>query len=213
MTARAAQALRDLARHLLPPGHGCAVLPLDQDPAPLLPEEAAAMSRAVPQRRREFALGRMALRAAIRAAGHDLPDTRPIPMRPDRRPDLPPGIHASLSHGGDYCIAVASPPGGASIGVDLEPLTQTRPEGLAQTVTPFRARGGDGAAQDPLLAFCVKEALFKAQYPLTGAMLDFDAVPVVIGPARFRGCLGPRLIGGRWGQVVGCYLAISRWRG
>ena len=202
----------DLALCLMPPGHGCAVLPLTQDPPPLLPAEQAAMARAVPKRRREFALGRAALRAAIREAGHDLPDTRPIPARPDRRPELPPGIHASLSHSGEYCIAVASPPGGASIGIDLEPMTSAPPEGLAQTVMPCRRRGA-AAQLDPLLAICVKEALFKAQYPLTDTMLDFSAVPVVIGAARFRGCLGHSLIGGRWGQAVGYYLAISRWRG
>lgn len=209
-----AGALRDLARRLMPPGHGCAVLSLTQNPAPLLPEEEAAILRAVPKRQREFALGRMALRAAIRAAGHDLPAARPIPMRPDRQPDLPPGIRASLSHGGDYCIAVASPSGGASIGIDLEPISRTPPEGLAQTVMPFRQRlaAGDQAA-DPLLAFCIKEAMFKAQYRLTGRMLDFSAVPLVIGAARFRGCLGPRLIGGGWGQAAGHYLAISLWRG
>ena len=205
-----ARVLRGLARRLLPPGHGCAVLPMTQDSVPLLlPEERAAIERAVPKRRREFALGRMALRAAIREAGHDLSDAQPIAARPDRQPDLPPGLHASLSHSGDYCIAVASPPGGASIGVDLEPMTRPLPEGLAETVMPFRLLGPG----DPLLAFCVKEAMFKAQYPLTRRMLDFSAVPAVIGPARFRGCLGPRLIGGFWGQAVGYYLAISLWRG
>ncbi|MBP6678739.1 MAG: 4-phosphopantetheinyl transferase [Paracoccus sp.] len=211
MTPGAARALRDLALRLMPPGHGCTVLPLAQDPTPLLPEEEAAIQHAVPKRRREFALGRAALRAAICEAGHDLSATHPIPARPDRQPDLPPGIHASLSHSGEYCIAVASPPGGASIGIDLEPMTATQPEGLAQTVMPFRPRGIGPA--DPLLAFCVKEALFKAQYPLTRTMLDFSDVPVVIGTARFRGCLGTSLIGGGWGQAVGYYLAISRWRG
>ena len=83
------------------------------------------------------------------------------------------------------------------------------PDGLAETVMPFRLLGQG----DPLLAFCVKEAMFKAQYPLTRRMLDFSAVPAVIGPARFRGCLGPRLIGGSWGQAVGYYLTISLWRG
>ena len=211
MTPGAAQALRDLALRLMPPGHGCAVLPLAQDPAPLLPEEEAAIQRAVPKRRREFALGRMALRAAIREAGHDLPDSQPIPARPDRQPDLPPGIHASLSHSGDYCIAVASPPGGASIGVDLEPMAQIQPDALAETVAPFRA--AHPGADDPLLAFCAKEAMFKAQYPLTGKMLDFSAVPVVIGAIQFRGCLGAGLIGGRWAKAVDYYLAISLWRG
>ncbi|WP_199262737.1 4'-phosphopantetheinyl transferase family protein [Paracoccus binzhouensis] len=198
-----------MARRLLPAGHGCAVLPLAAEPAPLLPEEAKAIARAVPKRRREFALGRMALRAAIRQAGHDLPADRPIPVRPDRRPDLPPGIRASLSHGGDYCIAIAAPPGGASIGIDLEPCDRALPEGLAETIMPFRLNG----AGDALLAFCAKEAMFKAQYPLTGRMLDFREVPVVVGAERFRACMGDRLIGGRWGQAAGYWLAVSLWRG
>ncbi|WP_028714271.1 MULTISPECIES: 4'-phosphopantetheinyl transferase [unclassified Paracoccus (in: a-proteobacteria)] len=204
-----AEALEALARRLLPAGHGCAVLPLTAEPAPLLPEEAGAIARAVPKRRREFALGRMALRAAIRQAGHDLPADRPIPARSDRRPDLPPGIRASLSHGGDYCIAIAAPPGGASVGVDLEPCDRALPEGLAETIMPFRLNG----AGDALLAFCAKEAMFKAQYPLTGRMLDFRAVPAVIDAQRFRACMGDRLIGGRWGQAAGYWLALSLWRG
>jgi len=198
-----------LARRLLPAGYGCAVMPLAAEPTPLLPEEAEAVARAVPKRRREFALGRMVLRAAIREAGHDLPAGRPIPARADRRPDLPPAIRASLSHGGDYCIAIAAPPGGASVGVDLEPRDRVLPEGLAAAVMPFRLQG----AGDALLAFCAKEAMFKAQYPLTGQMLDFRAVPAVVGPRRFRACMGRRLIGGRWGQAAGCWLALSLWRG
>lgn len=201
------EVLRDLVRHLLPKGYGCAVSPLTQPPAPLLPEEEAAILRAVPKRRREFALGRMVLRAAIREAGHDFPTTCPIRARQDRQPDLPPGVRASLSHSGDYCIAIAAPPGGASVGVDLEPTARPHPMGLAETVMPYRLRGQG----DPLLAFCVKEAIFKAQYPLTAQMLDFSAVPAVIGSARFRACLGQRLIGGRWAAAVGYYLAISLW--
>lgn len=204
-----AEALRDLARRLLPAGYGCAVLPLMAEPAPLLPAEAEAMARAVPKRRHEFALGRMVLRAAIREAGHELPESRPIAMRPDRQPDLPAGIRASLSHGGDYCIAIAAPPRGPSLGIDLEPCDRNPPEGLAGMVMPFRM------AEDlpPLLAFCAKEAMFKAQYPLTGRMLDFREVPVVIRGDRFRGCMGERLIGGRWGRAAGCWLALSLWRG
>lgn len=202
-----AEALRALALRLMPAGYGCAVLSLTVELAPLLPLEAEAMVRAVPKRRREFAVGRMALRAAIRAAGHDLPADRPIAMRPDRQPDLPDGIRASLSHSGDYCIAVAAPWGGASIGIDLEPCDRVPPEGLAEMVMPWRG------AVPPLLVFCAKEAMFKAQFPLTGRMLDFRDVPLVLRRDRFRGCLGDRLIGGRWGQAAGCWLAISRWNG
>lgn len=205
----AAAALEALARRLLPVGYGCAVLPLSAQPAPLLPEERVAIVRAVPKRQREFALGRTVLRMAIGEAGHDLPPTRPIAMRPDRQPDLPGGIHASLSHGGDYCIAIAAPPGGASVGIDIEPCDRDQPAGLTEAIMPFRLH----TSAAPLLAFCAKEAMFKAQYPLTRRMLDFREVPAVIGPARFRACMGDRLIGGRWGRVEGYWLAVSLWRG
>ncbi|KGJ03789.1 4-phosphopantetheinyl transferase [Paracoccus halophilus] len=198
--------MRDLALRLLPQGYGCAVQPLSAAATPLLPEESAAVARAVPKRQREFAVGRMVLRAAIREAGHALPADRPIAARPDRLPDLPRQIRASLSHGGDHCIAIAAPPGGASVGIDLEPISRALPEGLAEMVAPFRLTA---VPDDPLLVFSIKEALFKAQYPLTGRMLDFSDVPVAIRDHRFRACLGNRLIGGLWGRAMGYYLSVS----
>jgi len=203
-----AEALEGLARRMMPPGYGCAVLPLGHAPDPLLPEEEAAVRRAVPKRRREFGLGRMVLRRAIIAAGHDLSPARPIAARSDRQPDLPRGIRASLSHGGGYCIAIAAPPGGPSVGIDLEAMDRVPPDGLAEVVAPFRSD-----RPDPLLAFCVKEAMFKAQFPLTGRMLGFAEVPAVIRQGRVRACLGRRLIGARWGSAAGHYLAISLWAG
>lgn len=203
------QALLDLARRLLPPGFGCAALPLAQgDPDALLPAEAGAVARAVPKRRREFAAGRQALRLALARAGHGWPAAAPILPRPDRRPDLPDGLRASLSHSGDHCLAIAAPPQGPWVGVDIEPADRPWPAGLARTVMPYRM-----ATDDPLLVFCVKEAMFKAQYPATGRMLDFSAVPAVIRGDRVRACLGDRLIGARWGTAAGYLLAISLWRG
>lgn len=204
----AAQALRDLAQSLMPAGFGCAVLALDGVAQPLLPDEAVAVTRAIERRRQEFAIGRMALRMSIRQAGHDLPATVPIAARADRQPDLPDGIAASLSHSGSYCLAIAAPPGGPSVGVDIEPCDRALPQGLADVVAPYRMVG-----DMPLLAFCAKEAMFKAQYPLTARMLDFSAVPVVFRGDRVRGCMGTRLIGARWGIAADYYLAISLWRG
>ena len=201
-------ALRDLALRLMPPGYGCAALSLCRVPPVLPASEAAAVAHAVPKRQREFALGRQALRLAIRGAGHDLPEDRPIPPRADRAPDLPGYIRASLSHAGEFAIAIAAPAGGASVGIDIEPV-QPLPDGVAAAIMPYRlpAPGMD------TLAFCAKEAMFKAQFPLTGQMPEFGDVPLVVRGARFRACLGHRLIGGRWGQAAGYWLAISLWRG
>ena len=204
-----AAALLDLTQRLLPRGFGCAVLVVDDACIrDLLPAEAAVIQRAVPKRQKEFAAGRAALRLAISRAGHDLAADRPILPRADRVPDLPAGIRASLSHSGGFCVAVAAPGGGPSVGVDLEPCDTALPDGLAATVAPYRM-----SPDQPLLAFCVKEAMFKAQYPLTGQMLDFSAVPAVLRGDRVRACMGTRLIGARWGRAAGCFLAVSLFRG
>ncbi|MDQ2679118.1 MAG: hypothetical protein M3Y51_10285, partial [Actinomycetota bacterium] len=81
----------------------------------LLPDELAAIARAVPSRRSEFATGRALLR---RLVGTDAS----LPVAPDRAPVLPRGWVASLAHAGPVVIAAASDaPGIAALGVDLEP--------------------------------------------------------------------------------------------
>lgn len=203
----AADRLLQAARALLPADVGCAVVPIGE--GRLLPEERQALARAVPRRQAEFAAGRLALRRAIAGAGFALPEDRPILSRPDRRPDLPPGLAVSLAHAGDHCIALASARPGCSLGVDLEPLDARRPEGLAETIAPCRFRGG--LAPDALLAFCAKEALFKRQYPLTGRMLDFADIALVMDArGEFAGCMvGAGRMRGHWRQAGGYHLALS----
>lgn len=87
-------------------------------------------------------------------------------------------------------------------------MDRAMPDGLAQVVAPYRMDD-----DQPLLAFCAKEAMFKAQYPLTGQMLDFCQVPAVIRADRVRACMGHRLIGARWGIAAGCFVAVSLWNG
>lgn len=208
MTPSEARALRDTARRLLPVGFGCAVLPISAPAPPLLRAEREAMARAVPKRVHEFALGRAALRQAIAEAGHNLSPDAPIAMRPDRRPDLPAGIRASLSHSDQFCIAIAAPIGGPHPGVDIEPMDEGRaPEALRQVVEPARSRG---AELPPLLVFSAKEAMFKAQYPLTGQMLDFSDLAMVFAGPRCRARVkGGRMLSGRWAICGGHYLSIS----
>ncbi|WP_134680274.1 4'-phosphopantetheinyl transferase family protein [Paracoccus ravus] len=208
MTAQA-EALRALALRLLPKGYGVAVLPMAMPTPVLLAAEHEVVARAVPNRRHEFAVGRLSLRLALAEAGQPLDPDRPILPDADRRPDLPLARPASLSHAGRFCIAVASPLGGPSIGVDLEPEDTEPIPGLGQMISPCRML----PQMDPLLGFCVKEAMYKAQFPVTRRMLDFADVPVVIRDRRAKGCLGRRLIAARWGRAAGHYLAISLWRG
>lgn len=208
----AAEELARAARLLLPADIGCAVVPIGQ--GLLLPQEARVVASAVPRRREEFAAGRLALRRAIAASGAALAAERPILPRPDRRPDLPPEIVVSLAHAGALCIALASARPGRTLGVDIEPMTARRPDGLADSIRPWRFRNAPG---DALPAFCAKEALFKRQFPVTGRMLDFSDIALVMaGDGRFAGCVaGLGLMRGRWCEAGLYHLAISLglWEG
>ncbi|TWI35706.1 4'-phosphopantetheinyl transferase family protein [Paracoccus sulfuroxidans] len=208
MSETETEALRQTAQRLLPPGFGCAVLPISAIAPPLLPAERVEIARAVPKRAHEFALGRAVLRRAIAEAGHLLSPETPITVLPDRRPRLPAGIRASLSHSNGFCIAIAAPVGGAHPGVDIELTDQAcAPTDLQQMVAPARGRG---AEVPPLLIFSAKEAAFKAQYPLTQEMLDFSDAAMVLSGDRFRARLpGGRILSGRWAECSGHYLSIS----
>jgi 4'-phosphopantetheinyl transferase EntD len=201
-----ADRLWQAARSILPEDVGCAVVPIGA--GRLLPAEAEVMARAVPRRRAEFASGRLALRRAIAATGTAFPDDRAILPRADRRPDLPPGLSVSLAHAGQLCIALASHRAGVMLGVDIEPVTAIRPERLSETLQPFRFRG---SSQDDLLAFSAKEALYKRQFPVTGRLLEFsDVALILLSDGRFRGCVaGVGSMQGRWLEATGYYLAIS----
>ena len=205
----AAGELAALARALLPPGLVCAVLPLAGSARPLLPAEAACVANAIPRRRHEFAIGRMALRQAIAAAGLALPEATPIPAAADRAPVLPDGIRASLSHSRALCIAVASRDTRLAPGVDIEMLDADLPRDLSAQRRPFRLGPGvDG--HGGLLPFSMKEAIYKSQYPETGRFLDFPQAAVVLGPGRMRARLAcGAFLSGRWGVAAGHLLVIS----
>ncbi|WP_232962246.1 4'-phosphopantetheinyl transferase family protein [Paracoccus tegillarcae] len=190
---------------MLGPGISCAVVPLGQ--GNLLPAEAKSMRNAVTARRDEFASGRLALRLAIARAGYDLPADLPILSRADRQPDLPTGLVVSLAHAGGLAIALASCQPGIGLGVDIEPVHAMRPEGLEDSVQPFRFRDSH---PDPLAVFCAKETLFKRQFPVTGRMLDFCEVSLAMDAARFAACIPDLgLMRGKWARISGFYLSVS----
>jgi 4'-phosphopantetheinyl transferase EntD len=141
---------------------------------------------------------------------------RAVPMGPDRAPVWPSGLVGSLSHIETAALAVLAPLGrAAALGVDIE-LATPLPENLFDTVLTRGERAASaGCGLVAKRVFCAKEALYKAQYPLTGQVLDFDAVVVTLGARRFsarfrqgagRFGAGARLDG--WlAEGAGCILA------
>lgn len=177
---------------LFPPGVGKAALAIGAAPR-LFPVEAAAVAQAVPQRVAEFAAGRAAARVALAAAG--LP-VAAIPMGADRAPVWPDGTTGSITHGGDYALAVAaSLDRFSALGLDAEPDQPLPYDVLDEICDSDECSWIAGQAQ-PLrwarLIFVVKEAAYKCQYPISKTLFGFDAMTVRINPeartvtAQFR---------------------------
>jgi 4'-phosphopantetheinyl transferase EntD len=161
--------------------------------------ECEAVSGAVPGRRAEFASGRTLLRSLI-------DDDVPIPMMSDRRPLLPPGIRASLAHDEQFVVAVLSRGDDiVSLGVDIEPYRALEP-GVVSIIT--RA---DELDIDPLVLFCVKEAVYKAWSQSGGGFLEHGDVRVELDGSTFTAeVLEPGVVlQGGWAVVDGRCLAVA----
>lgn len=188
--------------------------------ARLFPEEEAAVERAVATRRREFATGRACAREALARLG--LPAT-PIPQGAGGAPRWPAGVIGSITHCEGYrAAAVARDSDLAALGVDAEP-NRPLPRGVLEAISGLGERAELAALgrREPevswgRLLFAVKESVYKAWFPLTGARLDWGDARVSFDraartfSARLRPADGrrePPPLPGRWLAGDGLLLA------
>lgn len=208
------------------------------DPAEIRAEEAPAITRAVPARRAEFAAGRDAARTAMARLGH--PPVA-VPQAPDRAPIWPPGLVGSITHTrradglGIALAACAFKRKIISLGLDAEPdaplpedlwpviLTRVERAALMEGRTAHAtasARAGHTLppARMARTIFSAKEALYKAQYPLSRALLDFQDVEIDLQPRTFTATFAVpappfepgHTLSGQWTEVGGVVLtAVS----
>ena len=158
------------------------------DESRLHPDEARRIAHATERRRQEFAAGRMCARAGLEAL--DLANGRPLGMAEDRSPIWPEHVTGSISHTGDYCVAVvarstATAAGAAvGLGIDAEQVGRVT-ESLHRIVfttderawleeLPTAERGVEATT-----LFSAKEAFYKAQHPLTRSWVGFQDVAAV----------------------------------
>jgi 4'-phosphopantetheinyl transferase EntD len=191
--------------------------------AVLFPEEEAVVERAVEKRRKEFATGRVCARKALAGLGVS---PRPVPSGPKGSPVWPAGVVGSITHcDGYFAAAVARGADLVSIGIDAEPdqplPSQLVPDiALPAEIAWLRLAGRElpAVSWDRLL-FCMKEAVYKAWYPLAGRWLGFEDATVEVDREQgtFTATLlvdGPRVEGeeiarfdGRWLAADGLVLA------
>ena len=169
--------------------------------APLYPEEAALVARAVPKRRREFSAVRACARSAMEKLGVE---PQPVVSGERGAPRWPDGLIGSMTHCEGYCAAaLARARDLASLGIDAEPHAAL-PEGVGESVLlpSERERLARLAAERPgvhwdRLLFSAKESVYKAWFPLTGRWLDFMEADIELVPApgaRPHGTLRARLL-------------------
>lgn len=155
----------------------------DRASAPLYPEEAAVVARAVEKRRREFATVRRCARDALAVLG-----VPPAPIVPGERgaPGWPYGVVGSMTHCAGYRAAAVARSGViTAVGIDAEPH-EALPAGVLDAIARLEERAAltllpDGTRWDRLL-FSAKESVYKAWYPLTGRWLDFEEATVDLDP-------------------------------
>ncbi|HSS37752.1 MAG TPA: 4'-phosphopantetheinyl transferase superfamily protein [Polyangia bacterium] len=140
--------------------------------------EERTFARGLSDVRRAFWLGgRVALRAALAAAGR--PSAAPILATAQGAPQLPAGSVGSISHKTGLAVAVAAadrePP--FTVGVDLELVRPLRADlsGRILTEGERAVLPASGSARDAhlLRVFSAKEAIFKALSPRVGRFIGF----------------------------------------
>ncbi len=206
-------ALGQALRGLLGPGIGIGVADPAAPEGVLWPQEESATARMVDKRRREFTAGRTAARAAMADLG--LPPA-PVPMCPDRAPLWPEGLTGSIAHCTTACIAAVAPLDQVrSIGLDIEEATPLAPDLWDTVLTPGERSWLDTCPPNDrgLLAkriFSAKEAVYKAQYPLTGVVLGFEDVEISSGSETFQAHFSGSVAQGRLLATDGLILSLVR---
>ncbi|MEZ6185625.1 MAG: 4'-phosphopantetheinyl transferase superfamily protein [Planctomycetota bacterium] len=203
-------ALAAALRGLLPPSVAAEVAPVDLERLnPPFPLEGQGLEGAVAKRRAEFSAGRRAAHAALAALG--VPAAPLIPS-PRRDPLWPAGVVGSIAHSGAWALAAAARAGSpAGVGLDVEPAQPLKERLARMILTPEERARAPWSAGGLWLrrAFCAKEAVYKAQYPLTQRFLEFEQV--TLEPAGDDAFLATvpgwsRPVGGRWVEVAGYLL-------
>lgn len=156
---------------------GIALRPIsDGDETALFPTEAVRHTFSVAVVRRRSGAARIAARALIRVMGESVV---PIPNTADGMPIWPRGLVGSLAH--DHTIAVAAIARSneyASLGVDIEP-DEPLPSHLVEIISTRSERDMYSKKQlERRDLFVLKEATYKASYPLFSQFLDFHDIEI-----------------------------------
>ena len=190
---------------------------------PVFPEEEALIAEAAEARRVEFRIGRGCAHAALGALG--VP-ALPVLRGTRREPLWPVGIVGSITHTTGFCAAaVAHTQDYRALGLDAELDQRVADDFVRRVCSPSEiARCAELGPIEHLanVVFSAKEAVHKLQYPLSGQVLYWRDLEVLLDPphaspgtfrTRFLNPSGPfragALLEGRWLREAGLILTGS----
>jgi 4'-phosphopantetheinyl transferase EntD len=147
--------------------------------------DGEVLPKATPQRLAEFRAGRQAARRAMAALGVA---EAAIPMAADRAPLWPAGLVGSISHCDGLCLAlVARAAQVRGLGLDVEVLRDLPAEIWSTVLRPeeLQALPLEHPGKAALRYFVAKEAVYKAQYPISECLFDFQTIGIKFEPGGF----------------------------
>jgi 4'-phosphopantetheinyl transferase EntD len=160
---------------------GCRVI-CEGDEAHLLPGEASSLrSRPAALLRASGAARWLAhgLMAGLGVHGHA------VIRKPSGEPTWPEGLTGSLAHDDEMAVAaVARAHAFRSIGIDIEPALPLPGDVFALVATDADSMAGADRQLAGRVLFSVKEAVYKAVYPLDHEMLEFEDIAVDLSAGR-----------------------------
>jgi 4'-phosphopantetheinyl transferase EntD len=184
---------------LFPAGVIATELRSPASPASLTSEERASVAHCDRSRILDFAAGRTCARRALQEFG--VSDFS-LMAAADRQPLWPPALTGSITHTDGYSAAVVGERRLVhSLGVDAELIDAVRADLWPSICTSMELEilRGLGVARRPLAAaliFVAKEAFFKCQFPVTGAMPGFNEAMVESRD---------------WGKPAGSFRIVPAW--
>jgi len=195
----------------MPTSFRAAVMSCDVDGGLEIESALPGTERFSVARMRKFRLGRTCAARAMNALGKNV---GVLPIGSDRAPVWPGGVVGSITHSADISVAVvAASDQVAAIGIDLETSKVLKPSLAERISTPGELDGIDvEGADEGLLLFSMKEAIFKCVSRFVERFVDFTDVSVSVDTDRMtfgiRSSTLPALHSIR-GEIFGLYRVDS----
>jgi len=147
-----------------------------RDAASLLAEEEAAFKQSVLRVKQQSGAARRVARDLLSWLGIF---EAALPRSQSGAPIWPSGIVGSLAHDGEIAVAaIARAEQYDGLGIDVEPALSLPSELVDVVATSAELRNYSADLVKSRLLFVAKEAIYKAQYPIDAAFLEFRDIEI-----------------------------------